>query len=1563
MSSSHDKGAPSGPGRARRALAAVAKTAALGVVFALAATGGVLLHVGLAAPRRFATARVNEILAGSFKGKITIQRVGLLHLTRLDGVDAEVLDPDGKRVLYAYGVRAQLGTFALLRSLAGGDRMVMRIPELTINGAEVVLEEDATGTLTLQRAFESRQPPSEGPGAEVSIPEITLGHAWVHGHLSAVPLVDADLKDLAAAFASTPETTDLEIRRLSVRGRGLPGMNPEGAVVGSMSLPADPADETRVSARYEGRVGDIPVNANGSLTGKEVSAVVDVPETAPEAFTALAPGQVRFGAPVSAHAEVHGALPVLNPVLRARVGEGEITASGTVTLPEKEQTDTVASANLNVKNLDVSLLRGDAPRSRLTATVDTSVVSRPGGKVSGTFELANQVGEVSGQVVPAVNARGEFSEKSVRGSARIAERGVPATVRFSLDPREGGASPNDLTFDAEATIPNLDEIPRLGSIGRGRAHVRVQGRLDLDTKRISAKAAGETTGLDIQGVRLARGFLTVDADGPLESPHLVAKVRGAGMRAGGYAFTSVDARVSGSPQELDVFTRLVGDGQSPTAAARAHVTLREDIAVRGARVELTREEVTSTVKVASVRAAGGAVDVRGVRVEGLGDPIEATARISEHGVTVKARGDGVDLSRLATLLGREEDARGHLAFDVDATASRRGARGRVEARIADLSVRSIDKATVRVATSIEGTRVSGAVFVSLGDVGRLEVSAPAVELGGSVMEVSSWEAATGTIAIDGLVNLGRLMAQFPEESRPVAAAGGLVSIRGKASRSSRSASPGVELEVSTKGLLLVEKQEKVLAEDGSLLLAPEPRRTVGLDGDLAVKLDASSGGTQVSAKLHDEKGPLVSLDARARLPIAEIWRSPDRLLGVVSTTPIEARVAVPRRSLDALPPALGGLPPVKGDIELTADLQGTARAPKVTLKAKGTSLLPRGAARCVRTVDLEADVVYDGQKADVHLVATRDGREVMGTNATVKVSVEQALSGGALAWEASGDVALSSFPLDTVGALARQPIAGAVSGKVSVVDLHRAAKLDVDLDLRGLSLDHTTFPNGEVKVAVNNGSFNVSARLDQSDGHAETTATGAVTWGGELSPALDLTRPIEVAIRAKNFRADAAMPFVQGIFSELDGRIDTDARLHVAPGGKDGSMDGAVVIRDGVFEVPQIGERFHNLRGRVIMKPWGTLRFEDFSAEAPTGKIAMKAEAVLKGLQLQSALATVSIPKGQSVPITVEGVPMGRAFGDITTRAKMTDDGKRLDVNVDIPVLHVALPQSTGHAVQPLERDKTVRVGVHSNGDFVSIPLAPPEEPRAPSDTRIHAAINLGNDVEVRRDTTVNVVLQGRILVEVNDKTRVTGQIRIVRGKLELQGKQFIIDRGVVSFVGPDPSNPTIVATAYWDGPEGIRVYADFSGQPTSGKLSLRSEPSLSQDEILALILFGSPDGSFGADAPPGQGASTGVKAAGIAGGVVTQGLNKAISGITSVDIATRIDTSKADSPRPELAVQISRSVSARLGYKLGVPAPGENPDRTELTLDWRFVRNWSLVTTVGDQGSTAVDLVWRLRY
>jgi hypothetical protein len=97
-------------------------------------------------------------------------------------------------------------------------------------------------------------------------------------------------------------------------------------------------------------------------------------------------------------------------------------------------------------------------------------------------------------------------------------------------------------------------------------------------------------------------------------------------------------------------------------------------------------------------------------------------------------------------------------------------------------------------------------------------------------------------------------------------------------------------------------------------------------------------------------------------------------------------------------------------------------------------------------------------------------------------------------------------------------------------------------------------------------------------------------------------------------------------------------------------------------------------------------------------------------------------------------------------------------------------------------------------------------------------------------------------------------------------------------------------------------------------------------------------------------------------GGAATQGLNKALSSISALDVSTRVDTSTG-SARPELVVQISPRISAAITRSLGAPAPGQPPDLTFLTFDFRIRSRWSLSALVGDRGESGLDLIWRHRY
>jgi translocation and assembly module TamB len=241
---------------------------------------------------------------------------------------------------------------------------------------------------------------------------------------------------------------------------------------------------------------------------------------------------------------------------------------------------------------------------------------------------------------------------------------------------------------------------------------------------------------------------------------------------------------------------------------------------------------------------------------------------------------------------------------------------------------------------------------------------------------------------------------------------------------------------------------------------------------------------------------------------------------------------------------------------------------------------------------------------------------------------------------------------------------------------------------------------------------------------------------------------------------------------------------------------------------------------------------------------------------------------------------------------------------------------------------------------------------------------HLGSDVEVRRGSMLRLYPRGGPTIDLGRKTTLSGHLAVPRGYVELQGKRFEIEKADVKFDGQPEDDPVVIATAVYAASDGTKVFADFVGPVKSGKVTLRSEPALSQNEILSLLLFGSTEGTFGQAAPQEQkGSQAATPTTSIATGVVTDGINKALTGVSNVEVRTKVDTQESGNPRPQVEVALSRAVTATVIYNLGVPPPGENPDDTLLEVDWRFHHNYSTQATLGDKGTSILDLIWRYRY
>jgi translocation and assembly module TamB len=576
----------------------------------------------------------------------------------------------------------------------------------------------------------------------------------------------------------------------------------------------------------------------------------------------------------------------------------------------------------------------------------------------------------------------------------------------------------------------------------------------------------------------------------------------------------------------------------------------------------------------------------------------------------------------------------------------------------------------------------------------------------------------------------------------------------------------------------------------------------------------------------------------------------------------------------------------------------------------------------------------------------------------------------AVPWSASLHGHMAGFPLGAVGFLEDRQVRGHLTGDVTVNGLHQDAKATVALDASDMQIGEVTFKDARVQGVLDGHGLDVTARVDHGDGSADAHAHMGATWGASLVPHLDA--PADFTFSSKQLRAETLLPFARESLAELEGRIDSNAHLTL-PATGNAQMEGKVVFNQGKFELSSALGEFHDVSATVSLTPQGVLRLENEKASGVTGLVQASATARFDGLSLSSARARVEIPKRSPLPLTVEGTPLGTIDGSLDIAEDATPDHKGINVNVAVPTLHILLPDSGSRSVQALGPLDAANVGVRRTStdfDLVDVdPNADDTKTRAPDAKRIEITTKLGNDVDLRRGTDLKIGLEGEPVVSISDTARVSGQIRLkTGGTLDVEGKTFEIEKGTVTFVGDDSSNPQVVVTASWSAPDGTSVYADYIGPLKSGKVTLRSNPPLPHSEIASLLLYGSAEGQSGAGSNGGAGggdssSQTGYQAVGVAGGAAAQPINHALDQLGLHAISAKVDTSQAANPKPEVEVQVARDISVQLAVIVGTPPPGSNPDTTLLTLNWRFLKMWSLATTVGDRGSSILDVIWQRRY
>jgi len=892
-------------------------------------------------------------------------------------------------------------------------------------------------------------------------------------------------------------------------------------------------------------------------------------------------------------------------------------------------------------------------------------------------------------------------------------------------------------------------------------------------------------------------------------------------------------------------------------------------------------------------------------------------------------------------------------------------------------------------------------------------------LRGSILDINSWKHATGKAQLRELaVHLDKLSshplietlrADRPKGAAPLPKLGGDVAASASIERVSPRELPTSRVEVSSKNFRLETPRPndaKALFVEGldlrtSLDLRPSAEAAGALAADWKVYL-----------KNGDRELGKVTLAASARPEDA--WREAQAVLdqGVDSPAGAAALAWVKSRPfqgtffwrdtpLQELPPVIR-LPRTLGSVKVDGAVSGTLDQPAVTLQVKATDLQREGggwqrwamSASVEGTLDERGLVVRGGLSHRSEGVNDSEGKADFWVMSTKRLG--DLLWGRGTKWQLDAQATLDRWRLEATPLLSSLGVSGQVSGVMQAFRMHVQPYLWLDLTLDGGKFSDAALAPTKIKASLVEGGGFAAVTMQQPSprpgvegGELAVTAFPTVTFRDRLIPELDRARIHTVSLRATRFDIEPLSPLAAPALADLRGKLDGEVTLNLSAKIAENSLSGGLRWTDGVVLIPQLGQTFTNGHFNVTTAAKKetnetSIEIDNASLSATTGRVTGAASFVLPndllarrifppapGAPAPAAAPAIrghfaaKIAPSEKIPVTFEGLALGDAHGTTEGLAVVSEDSA--EFHVAIPELVFDLPETTSQQnLQDLAENSEIGV-VEASRKARGRRGSVPGKPR-----KLDVYVGIGSTLDdlvgkrspsgsvlVRR-ASVDVRLSGVTHMALGDSLAMDGIVETLSGRVVALGKPFDIRRGYVRFEGP-ATNPYLNVGATWDSPGGTRVFADLQGYLKEAQFRFRSDPARPESEVLSLVLFGR-DPS--ATTTLGSAGSLDDNLA-VGSGVASTLLNSFIDPVQVFGrrIETRVESSASRGTSIGVAAEIRPRLWAQVDVSTAAQRERQNADLSAVTLDWRFRPNWSLRTTVGDRGSSLLELLWQFKY
>jgi translocation and assembly module TamB len=523
-------------------------------------------------------------------------------------------------------------------------------------------------------------------------------------------------------------------------------------------------------------------------------------------------------------------------------------------------------------------------------------------------------------------------------------------------------------------------------------------------------------------------------------------------------------------------------------------------------------------------------------------------------------------------------------------------------------------------------------------------------------------------------------------------------------------------------------------------------------------------------------------------------------------------------------------------------------------------------------------------------------------------------------------------------ALGQQRLAGRLNANATITGEMSAPRVAGDFALTQGAFRTFTFESFAGKVDYAGRGMNVDVRLQQNP-QAWLTAKGyaPLTLLRPTPPEVDdhVAPAPGDAIDLEVASSQIDLGLVQGFTSYLTNVTGVlQANVKVSGSGYDPHLNGAIDVRGGAFEVPDLGTAYTGLDTRIDLSDEG-LKISEFKILDDRGfPMTIGGALALHGRSVGAVDVSITsenfefidnqladIKLDTDIHITGE-VRRPRVQGSVDVENGTIDVARVLELvtsdayATEATVVNPERPAPTGPAPELPQPsifdalDLEVGLGVPSNLVLRGDDLRPANAP-----------IDIGS-----MNVTVGGALQLRKAP--GERPRIIGEVNTVRGNYTFQGRRFTILRdGRIRFGGTDEIDPAIDLRASRD-ISGVEAIVRVQGTLRQPELSFSSNPPLDQADILSLIVFNAPVNELG----EGQQVSLAERAGALAGGYLASGLARSIGSALELD-EFEISAQGENGAGPSLTVgeQVGEHLFFRVRQGFG------DAQATELILEYQI--------------------------